>query len=132
LFERRPTGLQAFPGGAGEPIARLNALEGLARSMLVGIIPLLALQALGSKEQVTRAYLLASILTLVITLNYATLERLLKRRWVVTLGVAFTVIAVSIFLLGDGMSIALAIGFQAASASIFSVCISLYIMDYFG
>jgi ACDE family multidrug resistance protein len=132
LFERRPTGLQAFPGGAGEPIARLNALEGLGRSMLIGIIPLLTLEALGSKEQVTRAYLIASILTLVITLNYASLERILKRRWVITLGVALTVIAVIIFLLGEGMTIALAIGLQAAAASIFSVCISLYIMDYIG
>jgi ACDE family multidrug resistance protein len=68
LFDKRPTGLQAFSGHAGEPIARLNACEGFARSMLMGLIPLLALEALGSKEMVTRAYLAASILTLLITL----------------------------------------------------------------
>ena len=132
MFERRPTGLQAFPSGAGEPIARLNAFEGFARSMLVGVIPLLALEALGSKEAITRAYLIASVLTLVITLNFAFLERIFKRRWVITLGVVFTLIAVVIFILGNGTTIAVAIGLQAASASLFSVCISLYIMDYIG
>ncbi|MEM7564544.1 MAG: MFS transporter [Pseudomonadota bacterium] len=132
MFERRPTGLQAFPGGAGEPIARLNALEGLARSMLVGIIPLLALEALETKEMVTRAYLFASVLTLFITLNFAPLERWLKRRWVLSLGVGFILSAMLLFVFGSGMSIALAIGLQTAAASLFAVCISLYIMDYIG
>lgn len=132
MFDRRPTGLQAFAGNAGEPIARLNAFEGFARSLIIGIIPLLALEALGSKEMVTRAYLLASILTLLITLNFALLERLLQRRWVLTLGVSFTISATLILIFGDGLVIALGIGLQSAAASIFSVCISLYIMDYIG
>jgi len=132
LFDRRPTGLQAFSGHAGEPIARLNACEGFARSLLVGIIPLLALEALGSKEMVTRAYLAASILTLLITLNFAGLERLLQRRWVLTLGVGFSLTAILILTFGEGWIISLAIGFQSAAASLFSVCLSLYIMDYIG
>jgi len=132
LFERRPTGLQAFSGHAGEPIARLNALEGFARSLLVGIIPLLALEALGSKELVTRAYLAASLLTLFITLNFAALERLLQRRWVLTLGAGFSLTAISILNFGAGWVMSVAIGLQSAAASLFSVCLSLYIMDYIG
>ena len=112
MFDKRPTGLQAFSGDAGTPLARLNALEGFSRALLVGVIPLLALQALGSKEAVTRAYLLASLLTLVITLNFTTLERLLHRRWVVTLGSGFIIVAAMIFMLGDGLEIAVAIGLQ--------------------
>jgi hypothetical protein len=88
LFDRRPAALLVVSGTAGESFARLNALEGIARSLLVGIIPLLVLESLGSKELVTRAYLVASLLTLAITLNFARLERLLQRRWVVTLGPA--------------------------------------------
>jgi len=132
LFDRRPAALLVVSGRAGESFARLNALEGIARSLLMGVIPLLALEVLGSKEMVTRAYLLASILTLTITLNFATLERLLQRRWVVTLGVAFTMIAMTILVLGEGMLMALGIGLQQAAASLFSVCLSLYIMDYIG
>jgi MFS family permease len=132
LFDRRPAALLVVSGRAGESFARLNALEGIARSLLMGVIPLLALEALGTKEMVTRAYLLASILTLTITLNFAALERLLQRRWVVTLGVACTMIAMTILLLGDGLIMALGIGLQQAAASLFSVCLSLYIMDYIG
>jgi MFS family permease len=132
LFDRRPTGLQAFSGHAGEPIARLNAFEGFARSLLMGLIPLLALEALGSKEMVTRAYLAASILTLLITLNFAGLERLLQRRWVVSLGVGFSLTAILILSIGDGWIMSIAIGLQSAAASLFSVCLSLYIMDYIG
>lgn len=132
MFDRRPAALLVVSGRAGESFARLNALEGIARSLLMGVIPLLALEALGSKEMVTRAYLFASVLTLTITLNFATLERLLQRRWVVTLGVACTMIAMTILLLGEGMLMALGIGLQQAAASLFSVCLSLYIMDYIG
>ncbi len=132
MFERRPTGLQAFGGNAGEPIARLCSIEGFGRSLIIGIIPLLALEALGSKELVTRAYLFASLLTLAVTLNFATLERLLHRRWVVSLGVGCTLVAVMIFLVADDMFVAIGIGLAAAASSLFSVCISLYIMDYVG
>ena len=132
MFDRRPAALLVVSGRAGESFARLNALEGIARSLLMGVIPLLALEALGSKEMVTRAYLFASVLTLTITLNFATLERLLQRRWVVTLGVACTMIAMTILLFGEGMLMALGIGLQQAAASLFSVCLSLYIMDYIG
>ena len=132
MFERRPTGLQAFGGNAGEPIARLCSIEGFGRSLIIGIIPLLALEALGSKELVTRAYLLASLLTLTVTLNFATLERLLHRRWVISLGVACTLVAVLIFLFVENMLVAIGIGLAAAASSLFSVSISLYIMDYVG
>ena len=132
MFDRRPAALLVVSGSAGESFARLNALEGIARSLLMGVIPLLALEALGSKEMVTRAYLFASVLTLTITLNFATLERLLQRRWVVTLGVTCTMIAMTILLFGEGMIMALGIGLQQAAASLFSVCLSLYIMDYIG
>ena len=132
MFDRRPTGLQSFSGHAGEPLARLNACEGFARSLLVGLIPLLALEALGSKEMVTRAYLAASILTLMITLNFAGLERLLQRRWVLTLGAGFSVTAIVILTFGEGWIMSIAIGLQSAAASLFSVCLSLYIMDYIG
>jgi MFS family permease len=38
----------------------------------------------------------------------------------------------TILILGEGMIMALGIGLQQAAASLFSVCLSLYIMDYIG
>jgi len=132
MFDRRPSGLHAVVTNASLSIAQLGALEGFSRSLMVGIVPLLALKALGSKEAVTQAYLLASILTLTITLNYATLERLLHRRWVLTLGGLFLIAGAIVLMSGDGFEFAIGIGLQSAAASLFSVCLSLYIMDYIG
>ena len=132
MFGRRPAALLVVSGKTGESFARLNALEGISRSILVGVIPLLVLESLGSKELVTRAYLIGSALTLAITLNFAYLERWLRRRWVVTLGAGFTITAIAILLLGKGMIVAVAVGLLQASASLFSVCLSLYIMDHIG
>lgn len=132
MFDRRPTGMHAVVTNASLSIAQLGSLEGFSRSLMVGIVPLLALQTLGSKEAVTQAYLIASILTLTITLNFATLERILHRRWVLTLGGSFLIMGATVLMLGDGFEFAIGIGLQSAAASLFSVCLSLYIMDYIG
>ena len=132
MSDANPIGLRASVGDAGVPLSRLNALENFSRALLVGVIPLLALEALGSKEAVTQAYLLASLLTLAVTLNFASLERRLKRRRVVTLGAGFSLLAALIFWFGSGFELAAAIGMQKAGGSLFAVCLSLYIMDYIG
>ena len=132
MFHRRPTGLDTLVSEAGNSLAKLNALDGLARSMLVGVVPLLALQALGTKEAVTNAYLIGSLMTLLITLNFASLEKWLKRRWVLTLGGSFLILATAVLYFGSGFEFAIGIGLRSAAASLFSVCLSLYIMDYIG
>ncbi len=132
MNEPGPIGLRASLGDAGVPLSLLNALENFSRALLVGVIPLLALEALGSKEAVTRAYLLASLLTLAVTLNFAVLERRLKRRRVVTLGAVFSLLSALIFWFGGGYELAAAIGLQKAGGSLFAVCLSLYIMDHIG
>lgn len=132
MQERTPIGFRASLGDTGTPLARLNALESFSRALLVGVIPLLVFDALGSKEAMTTAYLLASLLTLAVTLNFATLERRLQRRRVVTLGAGLSVLAALIFWFGNGYELALAIGLQKAAGSLFAICLSLYIMDYIG
>ena len=132
MLDRSPIGFRASVGDAGVPLARLNALECFSRALLVGVIPLLAFEALGSKQAVTQVYLLASLLTLTVTLNFATLERWLRRRRVVTLGCGLSLVSALIFWFGDGYELALAIGLQKAAGSLFALCLSLYIMDYIG
>lgn len=130
MFHRRPAALGQLPAPAAVSIARLAALEGFARALLVGIVPLAALHALGTKELVAQAYLAASVLTLCVTLNLGTLERLLRRRGVVSLGAGFLVLASMLLHSGHPVSLSLGIGMRSAAASMFSVCISLYVMDY--
>ncbi|MFI0400641.1 MAG: hypothetical protein ACH34X_16250 [Thiolinea sp.] len=88
MLPPRPSGVIALAADTdtGGALARLTALEGLSRAVLVGIIPLIAFAALGSKEAVAQTYLIAAIITLFITLNFSRLEKILQRRWVLTLG----------------------------------------------
>lgn len=98
--------------------------------MLVGIVPLIALQAVGSKEAVSWIYLSAAVFTMTVTLNFSLFERVLQRRWVLTMSGVFVICAAILFYLGDGWLFALAIGLRSAAASLFSVCLSLYVMEF--
>lgn len=132
MFHRRPAALNQLSQSTSVSLARLAALEGFSRSMLVGIVPLVAYQALGSKENVARVYLVAAIFTLFITLNFGTLERWLQRRWVLSLGCGFLMLAALSLWLANSTTLPLGIGLRSAAASLFSVSMSLYIMDYIG
>ncbi|MEZ5534318.1 MAG: MFS transporter [Thiolinea sp.] len=132
MFHRRPLGLNTVfaTTEAGSSLARLNGLEGFSRAILVSVVPLLALEALGSKESVAHMYLAAALFTFCITLNFSRLERWLQRRWIVTLAGGFLCTAAVLLYLGGPWAFALGIGLRASAASLFSVCLSLYIMDY--
>ncbi|MFT5115211.1 MAG: ACDE family multidrug resistance protein [Parasphingorhabdus sp.] len=132
MFHRRPAALHQLAPDVGISMARLTGIEGVSRSLLVSIVPLIALDSLGSKEMVSYAYLSGAIFTLCITLNLGHLERLLQRRWVVTLGGCFLALAALLFHSGYAPAFVLGIGMRSAAASLFSVCVSLYIMDYIG
>jgi len=130
MFHRRPSGINTLRGSTGNSLAKLSALEGAARAMLVGIVPLIALQALGSKEAVSWVYLGAAVFTMTVTLNFSFLERLIQRRWVLTLGGLFIICASVLFYFTGGWLFGLAIGLRSAAASLFSVCLSLYVMEF--
>lgn len=132
MFHRRPVALEQLPPRTSVSLARLTGIEGFARSLLVGFVPLVALETLGSKAAVSYVYLAGSVFTLAITLNIGTLERLLQRRRVVTMGGLFLVLAAIFLYTRFDPMFALGIGMRSAAASIFSVCMSLYIMDYIG
>lgn len=132
MFHRRPEALSQLSGNTSINLARMSAIEGFSRSILVSILPLVAFEALGSKELVARAYLLGGLLTLCITLNIGTIERLLHRRWVVTLGGGFLVSAAFMLYTRSNVFLPLGIGLRSAAASVYTVCMSLYIMDYIG
>ncbi len=132
MFHRRPVALNQLAGNTSLNLARMSGIEGFSRSVLVSILPLVALETLGSKENVALAYLMAGVLTLCITLNLGTLERLIQRRWLVTLGACIVVVAAAFLYTRSTILLPLGIGLRSAAASIYTVCMSLYIMDYIG
>jgi MFS family permease len=129
---RRPEGLLVLEPAVGDGLARLSGLEGFARAVMAGVVPLAALDALGSKEAVSYVFIGGAIITVLFTLNVGALERHLQRRWVVTLAAGFLVAAALLLAVADGPLFAVAIGLRSAEASMFSVCLSLYIMDFIG
>ncbi len=113
-------------------MARLAGLEGLTRAVMVGTVPLAALDALGSKTAVSVAFLLGSTSGVVVTLYIGRIEQIVARRWVLSGGIAAVFAAAGLFAYGPAWGIPVAIGLRAAHASVFSVCLSLYIMDFIG
>lgn len=132
MRDRRPLGLGSVPADIAQPLVRLSAVEGMARSIMVGTVPLAALEALGSKSAVSLAFFAGSFVTLLVTVNLAQLGRFVPRRFILTGGMFCLTLAAGIFASGPAWSIPVAIAFRSSAASIFSVMLSLYVMDFVG
>ena len=90
---------------------------------------MIAFEAIGSKAGVSYAYLCASVIALVVTLNIGRLEQKLTRRWLVTTSMILLAGAATLFALAEGPLFAVAISLLAAQTGIFSVCVSLYVLE---
>ncbi len=132
MLYRRSVLVNQIPADANSSLGRLAAVEGFVRAVMVGVIPLVAFEIFGDKESIARIYFFSTLFTLLFTLNLQRLEILLKRRGLVTLSTVLLIIAIIFYWSESPVLFAIAVGVQAAGASIFSVCISLYVMDYIG
>lgn len=116
----------------GHALARLSGLEGLARSMMAGVVPLAALNTLGDKQSVSVAFSVGAVFALAITINLGTLERRFYRRWVVNGAIVALFLAALLFAVGSGWAARIGIGLRSAAASTFGVMLTIYVMDYVG
>ncbi len=99
---------------------------------MVGTVPLAALETLGSKSAVSVAFFAGSSVTLLVTVNLARLDHHVPRRFILTGGMLALIIAAQLFAIGPAWTIPVAIALRSSEASIFSVVLSLYIMDFVG
>ena len=128
----RPVSLGYLPTDTGKGITRLSGLEGLSRSILMGTVPLIALDRLGSKEAVSQAYAAGAALTLLMTLNLGRLEERVARRFVMTFGIVALFSAALLFTIDSVAAFVVAVGLRSTAASTFSVLVTLYVMDFIG
>ena len=128
----RPVSLNYLPANTGTGIVRLSGLEGLARSLLVGTVPLIALDRLESKAAVSQAFTAGAVITLLVTLNLGQLEARMARRFVMSFGILSLFAAAMLFTIDAVPAFVLAIGLRSIAASTFSVLVTLYVMDYIG
>ena len=111
------------------PFAFLYATQGMARTVLMTVIPLRALELLGTAQEVSMLYLAVSLLGLVGSLFMPLLVHVIRRRRVVVVGIA-VVCASAVMLQADdlvlyGIGMALyVVGFIATD-----ICFNLYLMD---
>lgn len=128
LLPRQSQRLVELDAASGVALARLSGLEGFSRALVSGVVPVLAFAALGTKQAVSLTFLVGGVFALVMTLSFGSLEQLLQRSWVVTVALSFLVVGAALNLV-DGPLFALGIGVRSAAASVFSVALSLLIMD---
>ena len=86
MLLQRPHLLKQLEEDASRSLAMLGGLEGLGRSIMVGLMPLVDLEVLETKQAVTNAYLGGGCVALLVTLNVGRPESWMPRRWVVTGG----------------------------------------------
>lgn len=128
----RPLSLLHLGDEVGSSLARLSGLEGLTRSLMVGSVPLTVLDVLGSKKATSIAFSVGAVLTLLVTLNLGSLEKLIARRGVATVGISCLFAAAILFAARWSSMMIGAVALRSAASSIFSVMLTLYIMDYVG
>ena len=129
MFPRRVQPLWYLEFEGAQSLAKLGFLETSARSIVSGVVPLAAIDALGDKQSVSLAYVAGAVVALVVTLNLGVLERRFMRRWVTTLGLTLLVGAAAVFSFADDALVSVGIGMLASAASVFSVTLSLFIME---
>ncbi|NDA15187.1 MAG: hypothetical protein EBZ14_08050, partial [Gammaproteobacteria bacterium] len=96
MFHRRPLIINQLRGANFTTLGLMSGLEGFARGVIVGLVPLIALDVFGTKAMVSVVYFLASTFVVLITLNLARIERLIHRRWLITMGFGFLMIGATL------------------------------------
>jgi len=129
VFPRRVQPIWYLEFRGAKSLARLGFLETLARSIVSGVVPLVAIEVLGGDGAVSWAYVVGASMGMVVTLNVGRMERAVARRWVTTFGLSAVVVAAAVFVVADGPFITLGIGLLACAASVFSITLSLFIME---
>lgn len=127
---RRPAADPKPSRAAGSlAISSLSGLEGFGRSIPTSIVPILALEALGTRTAVSYAYLIGSGLALVATLNVGRLHSLMPRRWIVSMSMLMLLAGIVIFATASGPVFGAGIALLSIGAAVFSVCISLFTIE---
>ncbi|MGY8994937.1 MAG: MFS transporter [Alphaproteobacteria bacterium] len=112
------------------PFAVLYGLQGLARGLPLTILPLTALEIMGSAQQVSILYFAASFVGLAGSLSMPLLVHLIRRRRVVALGTALLCLAAVLLSLGNGIVFAAGLTCFLVGFIALDISFNLYMMDH--
>ncbi len=108
----------------------LFLLEAAARTLLIAVVPLQALDILGNAQDVSLLYFGASIAGLTTSLAIPWLTRRLRRRGVFTLGVGAIVGGGGLLAGGTVFGLATGLWLQIFGTACLEITLNLYVLDY--
>ncbi len=108
----------------------LFTLESTCRALLATIVPLLAYQHLKDAQRVTLLYLVLNSVGLLVGLTLPMLLHAVARRWVLTVGCLFYVVAGFGLAQADLIGLVIGLSGQVLGTALLELTINLYLLDH--
>ncbi len=112
------------------PFAVLYGLQGVARALPLTVLPLMALETVGSAQDVSVLYFGASFAGLAGSLSMPLLVHRFRRRRVVALGAVLVCLAAALLSLGGAIPFAAGLTCFLVGFIAFDIAFNLYLMDH--
>jgi len=107
----------------------LFVLPAMGQATLLAVVPLVALRLLGSARAVTVLYVCVGVLTIFGRFSIPLLTRLLRRRYVFTLGTGVMMVASAMFSLDHVVALALGLVLSSFAIACIETTTQLYMLD---
>jgi MFS family permease len=117
-----------FPGTPA--FLSLFIVPGVAQSILLTVIPLRALQLLGTARAVTLLYVAAGLAAVVARLAIPLLVQVIRRRFVLTLGAVLLIVSTSLLASGGVPAFACGLALTSFAFSCIEITSNLYVLDH--
>ena len=108
----------------------LFTLEAVGRALLATIVPLLAFQYLKDAQKVTLLYLVLNGIGLAVGVMLPMLLHVVARRWILTVGCLFYIIAGFAFAQANLTGLVIGLSGQVLGTALLELTINLYLLDH--
>lgn len=131
MFRNRHPDLVRYELAPGvKSFALLAALEGVARGILISVLPIAMYRVYTDAKLVSEVYFLVGLLSFISALIVPWLSRYIPRRWLYTAAVLVFIIGALIGALANTWILAIGMAFMTLAVVVITVCINAYFMDY--
>lgn len=130
----RPGNLLVLFGALSRPtmpaFSALFTLEPLSRSIIVTVVPLIALERLGTAQNVSIFFFVLGVFGVGMSLTVPWLVRQFARRGTFAMGAVTGIIAMGLFIHGEMWSLCVGMAMHLFASSCIDVSLNLYMMEH--
>ncbi|MEJ1995982.1 MAG: MFS transporter [Limibacillus sp.] len=130
LNVRHPVWMHSLGAPGARSFALLAALDAMTRAILATVLPLQVLAVMGSPADLSKLYLIVSLLGLIGNFFIVPLTGLISRRWTYTLGMVCLLIAAPSIASASLMGVAAGMLLRVFGTAVGAVCLNLYVLDH--